>query len=152
VRITVVGSGRCDEETALIAERVGREIARRGGVLICGGLGGVMEAAARGASEAGGMTVGILPGTDAADANPHILIPIATDLGHARNAVNVRAADAVVAVAGGYGTLSEVALALAMGIPVVSLAEPAAAPDVVRARSAEEAVATAFALAEERRS
>jgi uncharacterized protein (TIGR00725 family) len=151
VRITVVGSGRCDEETALIAERVGREVARRGGILICGGLGGVMEAAARGAREAGGTTVGILPGPDAADANPHILIPIATDLGHARNAVNVRAADAVIAVAGGYGTLSEVALALAMGIPVVSLAEDAATPDAVRARSAEEAVATAFVLAEGRR-
>lgn len=111
-----------------------------------------MEAAARGAREVGGTTVGILPGPDAADANPHILIPIATDLGHARNAVNVRAADAVIAVAGGYGTLSEVALALAMGIPVVSLAEDAATLDVVRARSAEDAVATAFTLAEGRRS
>lgn len=152
VRITVVGEGRCDEDTASIAERVGREIARRGGVLICGGLGGVMEAAARGAREAGGTTVGILPGPDAADANPHILIPIATGLGHARNAVNVRAAEAVIALAGGYGTLSEIALALAMGIPVVSLAESGATPDVVTAPSAEEAVATAFELAEERRS
>jgi uncharacterized protein (TIGR00725 family) len=107
-----------------------------------------MEAAARGASEAGGTTVGILPGPDADDANPYILIPIATDLGHARNAVNVRAADAVIAVAGGYGTLSEIALALAMGVPVVSLADgPAAVPDVVSARCAEDAVATAFALA-----
>ena len=119
VRITVVGSGRCDGDTALIAERVGREVARRGGILICGGLGGVMEAAARGAREEGGITVGVLPGPDASAANPHVLIPIATDMGHARNAVNVRAADAVVAVAGGYGTLSEVALALAMGVPVV---------------------------------
>jgi len=146
VRITVVGAGRCDGKTASIAERVGREVARRGGVLICGGLGGVMEAAARGAREAGGTTVGILPGPDADAANPHILIPIATDLGHARNAINVRAADAVVAVEGGYGTLSEVALALAMGVPVVSLAPTTAVPDAVSAATPEEAVALAFAL------
>lgn len=106
-----------------------------------------MEAAARGASEAGGTTVGILPGQDADDANPHILIPIATGLGHARNAVNVRAADAVVAVAGGYGTLSEVALALAMGLPVVTLAPCDAVPDAITARTPEEAVAVAFARA-----
>jgi len=111
-----------------------------------------MEAAARGARQAGGTTVGILPGADASDANPHILIPIATGLGHARNAVNVSAAEAVIALPGGHGTLSEIALALAMGIPVVSLAESGATPDVVAAPSAEEAVATAFDLAEERRS
>jgi len=106
-----------------------------------------MEAAARGARAEGGVTVGILPGPDAAAANSHVLIPIATDMGHARNAINVRAADAVVAVAGGYGTLSEVALALAMGVPVVTLAPSGATPDAVTASTPEGAVATAFALA-----
>ena len=147
VRITVVGAGRCDQATASIAERVGAEIARRGGVLICGGLTGVMEAAARGARSAGGTTVGILPGPSADDANQFIDIPIATDMGHARNVVNVRAADAVVAIAGSYGTLSEIALALKMGIPVVSASPGRTFDDVVEADSPEAAVARAFELA-----
>jgi uncharacterized protein (TIGR00725 family) len=151
LRITVVGGGSCDQTTAAAAERVGQEIARRGGVLICGGLGGVMEAAARGAQGAGGLTIGILPGERAGDANPHIEIPIATGLGEARNVVNVRAADAVVAVAGRYGTLSEIALALGMGIPVVAFESWAVTDDVVVADSPEDAVAKAFQLAEERR-
>jgi uncharacterized protein (TIGR00725 family) len=151
VRITVVGGGSCDEKTAAAAERVGEEIARRGGVLICGGLGGVMEAAARGAKRAQGLTIGILPGERAEDANPHIDVPIATGLGEARNVVNVRAGDAVVAVKGRYGTSSEIALALGMGIPVVAFDSWAEVRDVVQAGSPEEAVATAFALAERRR-
>jgi uncharacterized protein (TIGR00725 family) len=149
--ITVAGASRCDEATASLARRVGREIALRGGVLICGGLGGVMEAAAAGAREADGLTVGILPGESADDANPHIVVPIATGMGEARNVVNVRAADAVVAVAGSYGTLSEVAHALKMGIPVVSLSSWEVSDEVVRADSPEEAVARAFELAEARR-
>ncbi len=147
VRITVVGAGRCDQATASIAERVGSEIARRGGVLICGGLGGVMEAAARGAKAAGGLTIGILPGDRADDANPHIDIPIATDMGHARNVVNVRAADAVVGVGGSYGTISEIALALKMGIPVVAVSPPLRSDDIVEADSPEAAVERAFELA-----
>ncbi len=147
VRITVVGAGRCDQATALTAERVGSEIARRGGVLICGGLGGVMEAAARGAKTAGGLTIGILPGERADDANAHIDVPIATGMGHARNVVNVRAADAVVCVGGGYGTVSEIALALKMGIPVVAMSPPLESDDIVDADSPEDAVAKAFELA-----
>ena len=147
LRITVVGAGRCDQATALIAERVGSEIARRGGVLICGGLGGVMEAAARGAKAAGGLTIGILPGERADDANPHIDIPIATDLGHARNVVNVRAADAVVGVGGSYGTVSEIALALKMGVPVVAIAPPIELKGLVLVDSPEAAVERAFELA-----
>ena len=147
LRITVVGAGRCDQATALIAERVGSEIARRGGVLICGGLGGVMEAAARGAKAAGGLTIGILPGERADDANPHIDIPIATDLGHARNVVNVRAADAVVSVGGSYGTVSEIALALKMGVPVVAIAPPIELKGLVLVDSPETAVERAFELA-----
>ncbi len=119
--LAVIGSASCDVETAALAEQVGREIARRGAVLICGGREGVMEAACRGARSAGGTTVGILPGTDRAEANPYVDIPIVTGLGEARNALVVRSADAVIAVHGGYGTLSEIALALKMGRPVVGL-------------------------------
>ena len=119
--LAVVGSAICDVETAVLAEQVGREIASRGAVLICGGRGGVMEGACRGARSAGGTTVGILPGTDRAEANPYVDIPIVTGLGEARNALVVRSADAVIAVHGGHGTLSEIALALKMGRPVVGL-------------------------------
>jgi len=151
VRITVVGAGQCDQATASTAERVGMEIARRGGVLVCGGLGGVMEAAAKGAQAAGGVTIGILPGERADDASPFIDIPIATGLGQARNVVNVAAADAVIAVSGGYGTLSEIALALKMNIPVIGLESWTISEDILRAGSPEEAVARAFELAQARR-
>jgi hypothetical protein len=104
-----------------VAEEVGRAVAAAGAVLVCGGLGGVMEAACRGARAGGGLTVGILPGRDRAEANRHVDIAIPTGMGEARNALVVRAADAVVAVDGEYGTLSEIALALQAGIPVVGL-------------------------------
>jgi uncharacterized protein (TIGR00725 family) len=114
---------------------VGRELGRRGAVLVCGGLGGVMEAACRGAKEAGATTVGILPGTDRAAANPFVDVAVPTGLGEGRNALVVRAADALVAVGGGYGTLSEIALALKAGKRVVGLGtwdvegvEPAGSP------------------------
>ena len=100
---------------------MGREIARAGAILVCGGLGGVMEASARGAQREGGITVGILPGDSFEDANPFIQVPVVTGLGHARNVLVVRSAQALIAVKGGYGTLSEVALALKMGKPVVGL-------------------------------
>jgi len=119
--ISVIGSAICDERTAAQAAEVGREIARRGGVLVCGGRGGVMEAACRGAKEAGGLTVGILPGTDRREANPYVDVPVVTGLGEARNALVVRNGDAVIAFHGGYGTLSEIGLALKMGKPVVGL-------------------------------
>jgi len=144
VRITVVGAGCSDPETASIAERVGAGIARRGGILICGGLGGAMEAAARGAKSEGGLTVGILPGPRAADANPFIDVPIPTSMGEARNVINVRAADAVIAVRGSYGTLSEIACAIKMGIPVVAIRAWSEIPEVIQAGSPEEAVETAF--------
>jgi uncharacterized protein (TIGR00725 family) len=114
----VAGSG---EEDSPAAEAVGRELAARGAVVVCGGLGGVMEAACRGAKQAGGQTVGILPGTDRGAANPFVDVAIPTGLGEARNALVVRAADALVAVGGGYGTLSEIALALKAGKRVVGL-------------------------------
>ena len=119
--VAVIGSATCSQEVAVLAEAVGREIARAGAILICGGRGGVMAAACRGAKAQGGTTVGILPGLDRGEANPYVDIPIVTGLGEARNAVVVRSADAVVAVSGGFGTLSEIGLALKMGRPVVGL-------------------------------
>jgi hypothetical protein len=121
VFVAVIGSASTDPEIAALAEEVGREIGRRGAILVCGGRGGVMEAACRGAKAAGGTTVGILPGTDRREANPYIDIAIVTGMGEARNAIVVRSADAVIAVSGGHGTLSEIGLALKMGRPVVGL-------------------------------
>ena len=128
--IAVVGPGRdaaADELTD--AEQAGAAIAEAGAVLVCGGLGGVMEAACRGARSRAGVTVGILPGTDRADANGWVEVALPTGLGEARNALVVRAADALVAIGGGWGTLSEIALALRTGVPVIGVRtwEPARA-------------------------
>lgn len=141
-----------------MAEQVGRQIARQGAVLVCGGRGGVMEAACRGAKAEGGTTVGILPGMDRQEANAYVDIPIVTGLGEARNAIVVRTADAVVAVSGGYGTLSEIGLALKMGRPVVGLGtwelrrEGKAVDGVDQAGTPEQAVDLALARAEAMRS
>jgi len=117
-----VGPGEASDEQAAAAEQVGRLIAEAGALLVCGGLGGVMEAACRGASEAGGRTVGILPGVDRAAANPFVEVAIATGLGEARNALVVRSADVLIAIGGAYGTLSEIALALKAGKRVIGIA------------------------------
>lgn len=121
IQIGVIGAGQDENETNRMALEVGKEVARAGAVLVCGGLGGVMESAARGAGQEKGTTVGILPGPDRKDANPYIDISIPTDFGHARNAVVVHSSDALIAVGGGYGTLSEIALALKMGKPVAGI-------------------------------
>jgi uncharacterized protein (TIGR00725 family) len=121
VHIGVVGEGVCSARVARDAERVGAAIARAGAILFCGGLRGVMEAAARGAAEAGGVVVGLLPGFRRRDANRWVTIPVVTGLDQARNVVLVRSCDAVVAIGGMYGTLSEIALALKLGVPVVGL-------------------------------
>jgi uncharacterized protein (TIGR00725 family) len=119
--VAVVGAGRATTEHARLAEEVGRGLAEAGALVVCGGLGGVMEAACRGAKGAGGATLGILPGSDRSQANAFVDVAVATGLGEARNAIVVRAADALIAVAGEYGTLSEIALALKTGKPVVGL-------------------------------
>lgn len=119
--MAVVGPGAASPEQEAVAEEVGRLLARRGAVVVCGGLGGVMEAACRGASREGGTTVGVLPGLDRGAANPFVSVAVATGLGEARNALVVRAADALIAVGGAYGTLSEIALALKAGKPVIGL-------------------------------
>jgi len=145
--IAVCGAGECDEQVAALAEAVGQEIARRGYWLACGGLGGVMEAAARGAKQAGGMTLGILPGLSKAEANPWIDVAVATGLREGRNLILVRTADAVIALSGEYGTLSEIALALKIGKPVIGLNTWKVGPEVVLARDAAEAVEKAVRLA-----
>jgi len=154
LRIAVIGGAFCDPKTAALAEEVGREIARRGAILICGGLGGVMEAACRGAKSEGGLTIGILPGTDPNDANPYVDIPIVTGMGEARNVIVVRSAQAIIAIDGEYGTLSEIAFALKFGIPVIGLRtwelfrERERVEDIVEVETPKEAVEKAVSLAQ----
>ena len=127
-----------------MAEAVGREIARRGAVLVCGGLGGVMEAAAKGATEAGGVVLGLLPGPDKASANPYVTLPVPTNMGHARNVIIAHTADALIAVEGEYGTLSEAAIGLKLGKQVFVLPGGLQLAGAVPVASAESAVALAF--------
>jgi len=115
------GQSQASDEAKKLAREVGRLIAERDAYLICGGMGGVMEAACRGAKEAGGTTIGVLPTGAKADANPFVDIPIATGMGTARNVIIVRTADAIIAIDGSYGTLSEIAHALDQGKTVISL-------------------------------
>ena len=122
LQIAVIGAGEPPPEAVPLAEEVGRELARRGAIVVTGGLRGIMEAACRGAKEAGGSTIGILPGTDPRDANPYVDVTICTGIGYARNLAVVRSGRAVIAVSGAYGTLSEIAHALGDGIPVIGLA------------------------------
>jgi uncharacterized protein (TIGR00725 family) len=122
VQIAVIGGGQGAEEARVAAEVVGAELARAGAVVVCGGLDGVMAAACRGAKSVGGTTVGVLPEADPHAANPWVDIVIPSGLGEARNVIVVRSADAVVAIDGEYGTLSEIALALRAGVPVIGLA------------------------------
>lgn len=119
--VSVIGAAACTQEQADMAEEVGRLLAERGVILVCGGRGGVMESACRGAREAGGLTVGLLPGASHEGGNPYLDVVIPTGLGHARNALVVQAGQVVIAVGGGYGTLSEIGLALKSGKKVVGL-------------------------------
>ena len=150
--VAVVGDGRCSAQIAARAEEVGALLARQGCVVVCGGLGGVMEAACRGAKGAGGTTVGILPGNDRTAANPYVDIPIVTGMGEDRNTLVVKSAQTVIAVGGMYGTLSEIALALKLGVPVVGLhtwelvREGQVDTGIVPVDTPEDAVAAALAL------
>jgi uncharacterized protein (TIGR00725 family) len=144
--VAVIGASNATEWELASAERVGELLAATGFVLVCGGLGGVMDAAARGASAAGGLSLGILPGNDRTVASRHLTLAITTGFGEARNAIVARSADAVIAVGGEFGTLSEIALALKMGIPVIGLGTWALGRDdldrdpIVRAETPEEAM------------
>lgn len=119
--ISVIGGSSCTHEEALHAETVGQELARRGVTVACGGLTGVMEAVCRGARQANGHTIGLLPGDDPAAANPWVEFAIPTGLGYTRNVMVARAGRAVIAIAGSYGTLSEMAFALIYQVPVIGL-------------------------------
>jgi len=155
--VALCGPDPCDPEVSSIAEAVGRLLAESDAVVVCGGGGGVMEAASRGAASAGGAVVGILPTSDRSYANPYVTVSIPTGMGEMRNTLIVRAADALIAIAGEFGTLSEIAFALKTGVPVVGLATWELAKGgrpvdpIVRASTAEEAVAQALRLAGERR-
>jgi uncharacterized protein (TIGR00725 family) len=151
LRIGVIGSHACDESVADVARRVGRLIAEAGAVLVCGGLGGVMAAAATGARDAGGVTVGILPGTDPSVANPGIAVAIPTGMGEARNAVVVASSDAVIGIAGGWGTLSEAAFCMKNGVPLILLESDLPPLPVPKADNADEAVQWAIDQARVRR-
>jgi uncharacterized protein (TIGR00725 family) len=156
--IAVCGPDPATQDEAVCAEDVGRRLARAGADVVCGGHGGVMEAAARGASEAGGTVIGLLPGSDRGEGNPFLTVAIPTGLGELRNALIVRAADAVIAIGGAFGTLSEIALALKTGVPVVGVGtwelakggDPIEPDPIVRTATAEEAVAAALRLVSER--
>lgn len=147
--IAVVGGSTCSAEEAAWATAVGRLLAQGGAVLVCGGLGGVMAAAARGAKESGGLTIGILPGSDPAAADPNIEIALATGMGEMRNALLVRVAQAVIAIGGGWGTLSEIALAQRIRTPVVGLHDAfTSAVEMPRVERPEAAVRWALEQAE----
>ncbi|MBM4433188.1 MAG: TIGR00725 family protein [Chloroflexi bacterium] len=152
--IAVIGGGECSAEEAELAEEVGREIARRGAILICGGLSGVMEAACKGARSEGGMTIGILPGDSRRQANSYVQIPIVTGMGYARNVIVVKSAQAVIAIGGSYGTLSEISHALQSNTPVIGLntwsfsKNGKADKSIIRAKNAVGAVKKALSLAQ----
>lgn len=119
--IAVIGGSNASKKDAKTAEAVGRELAKKGAILVCGGLGGVMQAACRGAAGEGGITVGILPGENIKEANDYVSIPIATGIGYARNAAVVKSSQSVIAIGGSYGTLTEIGYALQGGVPVIGI-------------------------------
>lgn len=143
MQIGVIGASRCSTEIAELAEEVGREIGKRGAVLICGGLGGVMEFASKGAKEAGGITIGILPGTSREEANGYIDIPIVTGMGHGRNVVIAHSSDSMIAISGEHGTLSEIAIGLKLKKTVIGL-RTWEIEGVIQAKTAAEAVEKAI--------
>jgi uncharacterized protein (TIGR00725 family) len=155
--VAVIGPDPAPPDVEAACEEVGRLLARAGAIVVTGGLGGSMEAASRGAAEEGGTTLGILPGKTRANANPHLTVSVPTGMGEGRNVLNVRASDAVIAVAGEFGTLSEIAFALKTGVPVVGfntweLAKAGRSVDAFpRVSTPEEAVREALRLAKEAR-
>ncbi len=150
--IAVIGTRKPSPEEGQLAQEVGRELAKNGIALICGGLGGVMAEACRGACAEGGLTIGVIPGDDRKSANPHVRIPIVTGIGYARNVIIIRSAQAVIAVGGGYGTLTDIGYALDAGIPVIGLKtwkisrNNQVDKSIIRADNAKQAVSKALKL------
>jgi hypothetical protein len=147
VFIGIIGAGKCSKKIFTLAEEVGKEIAKAGAILVCGGLGGVMEGAAKGVKGTKGITVGILPGDSKEDANPHIDIPIVTGLGEARNLVVIRSSDAIIALPGKYGTLSELSFAVKLEKPVVGISTWDISERIAKAKDPKQAVELALDLA-----
>jgi hypothetical protein len=150
--IAVIGTRQPSPEESKLAEEVGRELAKNGIALICGGLGGVMEDACRGACAEGGLTIGVIPGDDRKSANPCVQIPIVTGIGYARNVIIIKSAQAIIAVGGGYGTLTEIGYALDSKKPVIGLKtwkfsrNNRMDKSIIRAHNAKEAVSKALKL------
>jgi len=144
VQVGVIGAGSCGNTVSSIAEEVGKKIAKNNAVMICGGLGGVMEAASKGAKSAGGTTIGILPGNYRNQSNPYIDIEIISNMGHARNAIIAQSCDVLIAIDGEYGTLSEIALSLTMGKTVICLESKWNIEGTVKADSPKHAVQLAM--------
>jgi len=155
--IGVIGDSSCPPEEAKLAESVGELLAQRGATIVCGGLGGVMEAVCRGAKSKGGLTIGILPGENSSTANPWVDIPVVTGLGEARNVVVAKSAQAIIAIGGNYGTLSAIAYALKSSIPVIglntwSLSRNGQEDDsIIKVQSATEAVDKVISLVKRRK-
>lgn len=145
-RIAIIGAGIAESTIYDLSYEMGYMLGKEGAIIMTGGLGGVMEGAAKGAKEAGAITVGILPGNKAEEANPYIMIPIVTDMGQARNVILVRSAELVVSIGGSYGTLSEIALALKMWKPVIGLKTWPNIPGVNYVETTKEALAKIFEL------
>lgn len=143
-RVGIIGGSVCTEETYQQAKEIGREVAKRGAYLVTGGVGGVMEAASIGAKEAGGTTIGILPGDKFHSANPWVDIPIVTGMSHGRNIIIVRSCDVIIAISGSYGTLSEIAFALKLNVPIIGFNSWNIDESIIKAASVHEAVELAF--------
>ncbi len=144
--IGVIGAANASEEEKRVSEEVGVLIAGRNCFLLCGGMGGVMEAACRGAKSAGGTTIGILPGSEPSSANRFIDIPIVTGMGEARNVIVAKSSHSIIAIGGSFGTLSEISFALKSGIPVIGLDTWDVSEEIIKCETPEEAVRTAFEL------
>jgi len=150
LQIGVIGAGECSAKDYKIAYEVGREIANAGAVLVCGGLGGIMEGACKGTKKNKGVTVGILPGDSKKDANPYVDISIVTSLSHARNNLVVRSSDVIIAIKGGYGTLSEIAIALKIGKKVIGIDTWDVSEEIIQATDAKDAVRKVLAVAKKK--
>jgi len=148
--IGVIGGGNCTAEIAAIAEKTGELLAERGAIVVCGGLGGVMEAVCKGAKKKNGITIGVLPGNDISDANPYVDFPIATGMGYARNIIIVKTAQALIAINGKYGTLTEIGYAFAHGKPIVGIKTYDLNGELEQVNSPEEAVEQALFNAKKR--
>ena len=144
--IGVIGAGDATEQECLAAREVGSEIAKRDCVLVCGGMGGVMEASCRGAKSEGGLTIGIIPGDSKTLSNPYVDIPVVTAMSHGRNIIVVRSCDAIIAIGGSYGTLSEIAFALRLEIPVIGIKTWDVSTEIKKAETPKEAVDMALRL------